>query len=223
MIRLSVSSACLGALVLAGCSAVQPGTIVYQPTGSRAPAATPAQPSPGSIYVAGGYRPLFEDRRPRAVGDMLTIVISEKATVGKNATASSSKTSSLSSQPQNLFGMTGSSLSPLTLGAAGSSKSDAKEIGTAGSNFTTTLGVTVAEVLPNGNLLVTGEKQIGLDQGAEFIRFSGVVAPSTISSSNTVSSTQVADARLEYRTNSQIDKAQLSSMLNRFFYSVLPL
>ena len=50
----------------------------------------------------------------------------------------------------------------------------------------------------NGNLLVSGEKQIGINQGTEFIRFSGVVNPRTVTGSNTVPSTQVADARIEY-------------------------
>ena len=85
------------------------------------------------------------------------------------------------------------------------------------------MGVTVIEVLANGNLLVSGEKQIGLDRGAEFVRFSGVVPLASIGIGNIVSSTQVADAKIEYRTNTQIDQSQLSSMMNRFFYSMLPL
>jgi len=59
-------------------------------------------------------------------------------------------------------------------------------------------------VLPNGNLVVSGEKQVALDKGTEFIRFSGVVNPDTISLGNTVPSTKVADARIEYRTNTKI-------------------
>jgi flagellar L-ring protein precursor FlgH len=81
----------------------------------------------------------------------------------------------------------------------------------------------VIDVLPNGNLLVSGEKQIAFDRGAEFIRFSGVVNPDTIAAGNTVSSSQVADARVEYRTNSRIDKADIMSQLTRFFLSALPL
>jgi flagellar L-ring protein precursor FlgH len=81
----------------------------------------------------------------------------------------------------------------------------------------------VVDVLPNGNLVVSGEKQIALDKGAEFIRLSGVVAPDTITTGNVVSSTQVADVRVEYRTNSRIDAAEVSIWLARFFLSVLPL
>mgnify|MGYP003332853604 CR=1 FL=1 len=87
---------------------------------------------------------------------------------------------------------------------------------------TSTITVTVIEVYPNGNLLVSGEKQIGLKEGEEFIRFSGVVNPMNITASNTVQSTQVADARIEYRGNGQVDSAQVMGWLAKFFLTFLP-
>ena len=92
----------------------------------------------------------------------------------------------------------------------------------ASNTFSVTIGVTVIEVLPNGNLIVAGEKQIAMNKGTEFIRFSGMVNPDTIGTGNVVPSTQVADARVEYRTNSQIDRAEMASMASRFFLSLLP-
>ena len=79
------------------------------------------------------------------------------------------------------------------------------------------------EVLANGNLVVSGEKQISLDKGSEFVRFSGVVNPDYIRAGNVVPSTQVADARIEYRTNSRLDASQVMSILTRFFLSFAPL
>jgi flagellar L-ring protein precursor FlgH len=93
---------------------------------------------------------------------------------------------------------------------------------TSSNDFTGTITVTVIEVYPNGNLLVSGEKQIGLKEGEEFVRFSGVVNPNTIASANTVTSTQVADARIEYKANGFIDSAQVMGWLGRFFLSFLP-
>ena len=61
-----------------------------------------------------------------------------------------------------------------------------------------------------------------MNKGVEFIRFSGMVNPDNIGVGNTISSTQVADARVEYRTNSQIDRAELTAMASRFFQSLLP-
>jgi flagellar L-ring protein precursor FlgH len=78
-------------------------------------------------------------------------------------------------------------------------------------------------VLANGYLVVSGEKQVGLDRGTEFIRFSGVVNPDFIVGGNNVASTQVADARVEYRTNTHIDPAEMMGLLTRFFLSVIPL
>jgi flagellar L-ring protein precursor FlgH len=77
-------------------------------------------------------------------------------------------------------------------------------------------------VLASGNLRVRGEKQVAFDRGTEFIRFSGIVNPTTIHN-NTVPSTTVADMRVEYRSNTNFDKAALQSVLARFFFSVLPL
>lgn len=70
---------------------------------------------------------------------------------------------------------------------------------------------------------VVGEKQIAINQGTEFIRFSGVVNPRTISGSNTVPSTQVADARIEYVGNGYINGAQNMGWLQRFFLNLSPM
>jgi flagellar L-ring protein precursor FlgH len=80
----------------------------------------------------------------------------------------------------------------------------------------------VIEVLPNGNLLVSGEKQVALTQGTEYIRLSGVVNPTFINALNTISSARVADARIEYKESGYISEAQVMGWLARFFLSVLP-
>jgi flagellar L-ring protein precursor FlgH len=83
--------------------------------------------------------------------------------------------------------------------------------------------VTVIDVLENGNLLVSGEKQIAFDRGSEFVRFSGVINPDFIKPGNFIASTQVADARIEYRTGSHLDAAQILSFLQRCFLSFIPI
>jgi flagellar L-ring protein precursor FlgH len=96
--------------------------------------------------------------------------------------------------------------------------------GDSGANnvFTGTITVTVIEVLPNGNLAVSGEKQLGINKGSEFVRVSGIVNPINIMPGNVVSSTQVADARLEYRGTGYIDEAQTMGWLARVFQTILP-
>jgi len=92
--------------------------------------------------------------------------------------------------------------------------------------MTGTIAVTVIEVLANGNLLVSGEKQVALNESDEFIRFSGVVNPIQISNLNAVQSSQVADAHIEYKRagamSEVINDAQTLGFLGRFFLSVLP-
>lgn len=213
----SILTSILMMLALGGCSAV-PSSIVQRPTSARPMIADSAAPANGAIFQASQYRPLFEDRRARLIGDMLTIHIVEKTAAVKAGASSGNKTGELGfTVPGPLAGRLGASVATSTESKFGDADNQS-----ASNTFTGTIGVTVTEVLANGNLIVAGEKQIALNKGVEFIRFSGMVSPDTIGTGNTVSSTQVADARVEYRTNSQIDRAEMTAMVSRFFQSLLP-
>lgn len=209
-------------LVLAGC-AVVPDTIVRQPTNIKPPQAAPVAPANGGIFQVAAYRPLFEDHRARLVGDVLTIAINEKTNAGKQAGSSGSKTGSVAASIPTVLGLPLKMLQGTSVSAQSANKFEDKGAENSSNIFTGTITVTVAEVRSNGNLVVSGEKQVALDKGVEYIRFSGVVSPDTIAMGNVVSSTQVADARVEYRTNSRVDAAQVMTSLTRFFLSVLPL
>ena len=206
--------------LVTGCASVAPDSIVEAAPSKQEQAksqAAMAPPMNGAIYAADNFRPMFEDRRARLVGDTLIINIAEKTSAGKNVASSSSKDGKADVKIPQLVG------APMDLeGSTGLSNSD-KAAANAANNFTGTVTATVVEVLPNGNLKVRGEKQVAFDRSTEFIRFSGVVNPTTISSTNTVSSTSVADMRVEYRTNSNFDRSALQSALARFFLSILPL
>lgn len=211
-------AAIIGAVFLAGCSTV-PESIVTAPLTAKPQPASYPPPTSGAIFQSAAYRPLLEDRRARLVGDTLTIIINEKTSAGKAAGSSSSKSGSASAVAPTIFGFKVNELS----GSGGStSKFDEKGAITSSNNFTGTIGVTVIEVLPNGNMVVSGEKQVALDKGVEYVRFSGTVSPDNIVTGNTVSSTLVADAKVEYRTNTRLDMAEFMSSLGRFFFSVSP-
>src|SRR5471030_2379243 len=207
------------AAALSGCMTT-PTSIVQMPMSARplTSAQLQAAPTNGAIYQNAAFRPIFEDRRARQVGDVLTLVITEKTAAVKAGASSGNKSGSVSATlPGPLQKKLGATLSTTNTSqfADGDNQS-------ASNTFTGTMGITVVEVLPNGNLIVAGEKQVALDKGTEFIRFSGMVNPDNIATGNTVSSTAVADARVEYRTNSTIDSAEMSSMASRFFQSMLP-
>ena len=209
-------------LALAGCGTT-PSTITQGPTTARPQAQAVQTPGNGAIYQAAAYRPLFEDRRARQVGDMLTIVINEKTQAGKAASSNASKTSAVDSSISAVAGLPLKTLQGLGVNAEASNTYDDKSAVNSSNTFSGSVTVTVTDVLPNGNLVVAGEKQIALDKGTEYVRLSGVVQPDTIQAGNTVSSSKVADARLEYRTSAKFDKAEMMSWLARFFLSFIPL
>ena len=207
---------------LGGCGLVPKQPITQQPMTAMPPMPPQAQ-SPGSIYNPGyAGRPLFEDQRPRNVGDILTIVISENVNATKSSAANTNRGGSGSFALPTTPGIFGGLFNNTTLSATGANKFTAAGGASAANTFNGTLTVTVTEVLPNGNLMVSGEKQMLINQGNEFVRFSGVVNPTTISGSNTVYSTQIADAKIEYSAKGYIDEAQNMSWLQRFFLNVAP-
>jgi flagellar L-ring protein FlgH len=213
------------ALLLAGCAQIPREPLVHQPMTSRADAQVrPAAPVNGAIYRTGfGAQALFEDRRPRYVGDILTILVSENVNASKNSAANASRNGSASVElgliPKIFSGLISSTQNA---DAGGKNIMSAKGGANAANTFNGVITVTVVEVLPNGNLIVSGEKQMLINQGTEFIRFSGVVNPRTVSANNTVPSTQVADARIEYSAKGYIDEAQTMGWLQRLFLNVLP-
>jgi flagellar L-ring protein FlgH len=210
----------VGLVGLVGCAAT-PSSIVQKPFTAKAEAMVLPPPKSGAIFQAVGYRPLFEDSKARRVGDTLVITIAENTSAVKAAASSGSKTGSFAVTAPPVLGVIKSFGTTAVKGSSSNSFSD-KDAESASNTFTGTVSVTVIEVLPNGHLRVAGEKQLALDKGTEFVRLSGVVNPLSISSSNTVTSSQVAEARIEYRTNSQVDRASFTAALSRMFQSVLP-
>lgn len=223
----SVAAAGMALMLLAACATTPPASVHQPMTARPAPPPQVTQPN-GAIYQAQyagqtgySYRPLFEDRRARAVGDVLTININETTAASKKSGSSAARSGSNDMSVTGLAGLPGKGLLGSNLAASSASTFDGKGDSASNNAFTGIITVTVIEVLTNGNLLVSGEKQIGINQGSEFVRFSGVVNPATVSPANAVSSTQVADARLEYRGNGYIDEAQTMGWLARFFLSFL--
>lgn len=221
--RTSLCILALAATTLAGCVTTTPPTAVHQPMTVRPEARTAAGPSNGAIYNVASARPLFEDRRARFIGDTIIINISEKTAASKSSENKAERSHNIAATVPTIIGMPFKGAQGTTIAADSGTTFSGSGENTSANNFTGTLAVTVIEVLPNGNLLVSGEKQIGLKEGEEFIRFSGVVNPNTITSANTVTSTQVADARIEYKANGFLDSATVMGWLGRFFLSFMPL
>ena len=214
------------AVGLVGCAAaptLPPAASIHQPMSSRPRPVQAPPPANGAIYQAQTMRPLFEDRRARHIGDIITIHLVERNVAEKNTNAQTSRTSDLTT---GISAESSTSLfKPLGLTASGGTASSFSGSGAAAANnaFTGTITVTVIDVYPNGNLLVSGEKIVAINQGHEYIRFSGVINPQHITYANAVQSTQVADARIEYLGSGALSESGAVPWLQRFFNTVLPL
>ncbi len=80
----------------------------------------------------------------------------------------------------------------------------------------------MTEVLPNGHLVIAGEKQIGVNHNVDVLRFSGQVDPLMIQPGNIVASAQIANVRIEHRGRGQQAEAQGIGWLSRLFLNVVP-
>ena len=188
---------------------------------ARAPIMPPAPPANGSIYqVSDGYSALYEGWRARRVGDPLTIVLVERTAASKSSSSKLDSNGSLSitppsTGPLSLFNPTDASVSGKRgfngQGAADQSNSLSGEV-----------SVTVAQVFPNGTMLVQGQKRVTLNRGDEYVRIKGIVRIADISADNRVLSTRVADAQIAYTGKGDVARAGRQGWLGRFFSVVSP-
>lgn len=209
------------ALLSAGCTTTPP-TNVHQPMTARPTARFDAPVGNGSIFQAGYSRPLFEDRRARFVGDTITIKITESTTASAKNSNKLDKSNAQKASVSALSGLPGKGLLGLDLGATSSTVFSGKGEAANNNAFSGSITATVIDVLPNGNLLVSGEKQLSIGEEQEFVRLSGVVNPSFVDFANSVDSSKVADARIEYKSAGQISEGQVMGWMARFFLNVLP-
>jgi flagellar L-ring protein precursor FlgH len=207
--------------LLGGCASVPP-TNVHQPMTIRPQPRADLASNNGGIFQQSASRPLFEDRRARFVGDTIIVNIVENTQASIKGNTSAEKTGAINASVTGLTGVPGKTFQGLNAQASSSNTFSGKGESGSSNVFTGTMTATVIEVLPNGNLLVSGEKQVAIGQGQEFIRVSGVVNPYQVTAANTVTSSQMADARIEYKSSGFINEAQVMGWLARFFLSFLP-
>lgn len=214
----------LAAALLTGCAA---GAHMTYPGGDdRFTATDPPEPRPafdngGAIFQAASSQSLFEDYKARRVGDVLTVLLAERTNARKSAGSATSKESSVRMNNPVIIGRPVTrDGNPLFEAEVSGSRSFEGQGDASQSNLLEgSITVTVAEVLPNGNLRVQGEKWMRINQGEEFIRLRGIVRPVDIRADNSVLSTQVADAQLAYGGTGTIAHSSSPGWLTRFFNS----
>ncbi|MFM8898975.1 MAG: flagellar basal body L-ring protein FlgH [Burkholderiales bacterium] len=200
-----------------------PPVDISVPTSAK-PIALPAPAvSNGSIFQASQYRPLFEDHRARLIGDALTVQIVEKVSASQSSTSSIDKGGKLSAGVSALPFVSPKAFARATATGSSSNAFEGKGSTENTNNFSGVITATVIDVLPNGHLIIAGEKQIGVNHNVDVLRFSGQVDPRAIQPGNSVASAQIANVRIEHRGRGAQAEAQGIGWLSRFFLNVLPI
>lgn len=183
--------------------------------------AAPPPASAGAIYSGAGNFDLFMDLRAHAVGDILTIVLEERTDAAKASSTSTAKGNSVDTGLPTVIGraVTKSGAPILNNSLKSDNKFDGKSDSSQSNKLDGNITVTVTGRMPNGNLMVRGEKHITINQGEEFVRLQGIVRPVDIGPANTVSSTKVADAAISYSGKGTLADSNRQGWLSRFFNS----
>ena len=211
-------AALLGGCVIAGDVRPYPAMAPIQPI-----MPPQAEPTACAIYAARPTLQLYSDRRARDVGDLLTITLLENTTAQTSANTATNKESNLSLGTPSILG------APVTLGgkdilsatAKGARDFTGKGNSAQSNRLQGNVTVTVVQRLPNGNLVVQGQKNLRLNQGDELVQVQGIVRPGDISADNTVPSSRVAEARIVYGGRGPVAQSNAMGWLSRFFNSGL--
>lgn len=163
----------------------------------------------GRSLWSGGRGDLFRDQRAMRAGDVLTVNISinDKATLGN--TTDRSKEAKISNNMQALFSLFGWTKSG-TLDVEVDSKSSTKGQGNIDRSEKIQLSVAaiVTQVLPNGNLLITGSQEIRVNYELRLLNLAGIVRPTDIARDNTISYDKIAEARVSYGGRGRVMEVQ---------------
>lgn len=153
----------------------------------------------GSIYdVSRGPIGIIADKTARRPGDLVTVVISENQDFSNQAQTNHQKTSSLNYE-LDTFNINPDAFSVLpSLGGSRDQQFNGQANVINSNSFEARVTAMVTDALPNGNLVISGRREIRIDQQVRLIEFSGVVRRYDVSQGNTVASELVADARIAY-------------------------
>ena len=200
--------ALLAALTLVGCAMVEPTKLTHSPTFE------PVFPlekdttrvATGGIYVSRQSDSWFGRGRNFQVGDVITVLLNETTQASRTQGSDLSRETTNDVITPAMQSKTAARLPSPFGGALGALKLDGSTVtskgkGTAGQNasLTGSVAVSVVSIMANGNLVLRGEKQLALTEGAETIQVAGIIRPEDVSAVNTVQSRRLANAQISYR------------------------
>jgi flagellar L-ring protein precursor FlgH len=200
--------ALLAALSLVGCAVIEPAKLSHSPSFEPVfplEKETVRVPS-GGIYVSRQSDSWFGRGRNFQVGDVITVLLNETTQASRTQNSELSRDTTNDVITPTLQAKTAARLPSPLGGALAALKLDGSTItstgkGTAGQNasLTGSVAVSVVSIMANGNLVLRGEKQLALTEGAETIQVAGIIRPEDVSAVNTVQSRRLANAQISYR------------------------
>lgn len=214
VLRLTVP---LLALIAGGCASTPRPSAEYAPTPPVV--SEPVEVADGSIYQPATNRFFFEDIRARRIGDVINVVLDERTDATKSASTQAKRSSKIGIPGPTLFGgsVTLGGRALLSSDISGSTDFKGSGDSSQSNRLSGSIAVTVADVLPNGNLVIRGQKQLTLNQGSELVQLTGIVRAEDVTPDNTVLSTQIADASITYGGRGQLADANRPGWLTRLF------
>ena len=216
---MSRSALLIGATVLLAACGGGERPIGYAPALPPAPIAHEAAAANGAIFQAAGYAPLYTGLRARQVGDLVTVVLTERTSTSKSASASTDRAGGISVSPPSAGPF---AFNPGVLNSSASASFNGGGDAAQSSTLRGHITVTIAEVRPNGTALIVGEKLMQLSQGDEWIQLSGIIRLADLDSDNRIASPLIADARITYAGKGAIQQSSRPGWLSRFFNIVSP-
>ena len=175
----------------------------------------------GSLFKPNYVNNIYSDSKAHRVGDIISVILSESTQAQKNAKTELKKENSAKLDP--IVGLGGTNVTfkddsiQFGLNQNSNFKGDSKT--NQGNSLSGNISVHVLKVLPNGNLMIRGEKWMTLNNGDEYIRLTGIIRSKDISSSNTIVSSKVANARIQYAGTGTFADVQEQGWLSKFFNS----
>lgn len=210
---------------LVGCNSAPKRDPDYAPVPPMVPSAPPS--GDGAIYHSGYSMNWFEDLRAQRIGDTLTVTLSESTNASKSAKTSADKSNTNTVANPTLFGMNpkfgipGKGSGNFSFGTSSSHAFEGDGSSEQSNALSGNITVSVVDVLPNGYLMIRGEKRIGINQGNEYIKLSGIVRPYDVSADNTVESSKIADPTIVYVGDGVVADSNIVGWLSRFFISAI--
>lgn len=190
------------ASIIGGCAGVKPSAEVKRATEA-------VRPDSGSLWAdSGASTSLFQDTKAARIGDVVTVHIVENAKGSKDAGTKTGRTSTLSASAAALFGAPNNITNRMNADASFDTSFDGSGSTSRSGALTADITTVVTDVFPNGNLKIEGHRDVTINREKETITLSGIIRPEDIGPQNTVLSTYVAEAVINYSGNGVLNDKQ---------------